>query len=365
MHVYMANYVFGTEESALQTIQVLQSYQQMSDYVYPRWTELKQLVEDVTDQMVPAGQKLNFQKLASVIGVVSDRFFELENKQCQVLKSTLIGMGDRKGSGRVRLADFYRPALVGGEFQFTETVDYLRESGALDESDAGVQRVIIPNYLHSFSNCLNSSTYYAVCCMNECEQLIGQLESKIQAPSAPPSMLLHILADFQPASQTSNRSFSPELRGLLDEVAQLHGGHVPLHGRLFAQWMHYAYPNECPFPHLSGTIKPRDTNNQDVIDIQDELLKQLLDAEAESQKGANEENATDDGLCSNMWSLQEELVDPEGQTALNGVSKGLPLWERLGRLTVLGVMAFAVAMLALAKDRMISSSCKPKRVLYI
>ena len=31
---------------------------------------------------------------------------------------------------------------------------------------------------------------------------------------------------------------------------------VPFHGRLFAQWMHHAYPRECQFPHLSGTTKP-------------------------------------------------------------------------------------------------------------
>merc|ERR1719343_1461059 len=31
---------------------------------------------------------------------------------------------------------------------------------------------------------------------------------------------------------------------------------VPLHGRLFAQWLHHAYPRECPFPHVSGAVAP-------------------------------------------------------------------------------------------------------------
>merc|ERR1719263_2324591 len=37
----------------------------------------------------------------------------------------------------------------------------------------------------------------------------------------------------------------------------MHGGQVPMHGRLFAQWMHHAFPRECPFPHLTGTINPQ------------------------------------------------------------------------------------------------------------
>jgi len=29
---------------------------------------------------------------------------------------------------------------------------------------------------------------------------------------------------------------------------------VPLHGRLFAQWLHYVFPHECPFPHKNGAV---------------------------------------------------------------------------------------------------------------
>merc|ERR1719456_1749472 len=34
-------------------------------------------------------------------------------------------------------------------------------------------------------------------------------------------------------------------------VAAQHGGQVPLHGRLFSQWLHYAFPYECPYPQLT------------------------------------------------------------------------------------------------------------------
>jgi hypothetical protein len=44
------------------------------------------------------------------------------------------------------------------------------------------------------------------------------------------------------------RELPAPLRSRLDEIAGRHGGRVPLHSRLFAQWMHYAFPNECPYP---------------------------------------------------------------------------------------------------------------------
>merc|ERR1712048_1223009 len=46
---------------------------------------------------------------------------------------------------------------------------------------------------------------------------------------------------------------SPGMKDQLHDIARASpGGLVPLHGRLFAQWLHYAFPRECPFPHRSG-----------------------------------------------------------------------------------------------------------------
>merc|ERR1719335_1076473 len=49
----------------------------------------------------------------------------------------------------------------------------------------------------------------------------------------------------------------PGLREQLKRIADTHHGLAPLHGRLFAQWMHYAFPQECPFPHQSGKAQAR------------------------------------------------------------------------------------------------------------
>merc|ERR1719414_2044425 len=45
----------------------------------------------------------------------------------------------------------------------------------------------------------------------------------------------------------------------LDTIAEMQGGHAKLHSRLFQQWMHHAYPNECSFPSLANETAPTST----------------------------------------------------------------------------------------------------------
>jgi hypothetical protein len=218
------------------------------------------------------------------------------------------------GAGRVRISDFYGKALNDGKWQFSESIDYLRQLGALDESDPSNLRVIIPNYLSGPSNCVASSSYYSVCCLDECESILGRLEQLIAAPDASPSTILNLVPMIPSATMPSNRTLSPWLHQRLEEVAKHHGGVVPLHGRLFAQWLHYAYPRECNYPHIAGTIDPQrpedllaGNHTEDDISANETVMKAIV-AAAPVQKhripgsevGAGEESA--------MWSMHEELV---------------------------------------------------------
>merc|ERR1739847_167092 len=144
-------------------------------------------------------------------------------------------------------ADFYKPALSGG-WQFQENVGYLRQLGALDESNPSSISVIIANYLYSQANCIASSGYYSVCGIDECEGLLGRLEENIAAPDAKPSTIIAIVESMPSSTVNSSRKLPLKLLNYLNEIAALHGGLVPLHGRLFAQWLHHAYPRECPYP---------------------------------------------------------------------------------------------------------------------
>ena len=64
--------------------------------------------------------------------------------------------------GCVPVGQFYKGMREHGSWQFSESPDYLRELGALDESDPKNLRVMIPNYVNGLSNCVASSSYYSV-----------------------------------------------------------------------------------------------------------------------------------------------------------------------------------------------------------
>merc|ERR1719510_1271716 len=47
------------------------------------------------------------------------------------------------------------------------------------------------------------------------------------------------------------RPLPASLVAKLSGIAAHNGGAVPLHGRLFTQWLHFAFPHECPYPHVT------------------------------------------------------------------------------------------------------------------
>merc|ERR1719454_691524 len=195
---------------------------------------------------------LTFEKQVSFLQEVGHRLGTFQNLECRRLKNQLGEMED-VGTGRVPLSRFYQGGLKG-EWTFTESVEYLRHMGALDDTNPKRMSVVIPNYLQSQSNCIAGSSFYSVCCFDECEGLLGQVEREVERPSALPRQIATVVSNLPSDTVYAPSNLSRALLGRLDEIARLHGGEVPLHGRLFAQWMHHAYPRECRFPHVIGAI---------------------------------------------------------------------------------------------------------------
>jgi len=158
-----------------------------------------------------------------------------------------------RGTGRVMLSDFYKPALEGA-WTFKENYVYLKSLGALDDSDPTRPSVMIPNYIYSPSNCIGTSGFYSICCKNDCEGLLGHLEENIGTSEAKPATIVGLISNLPSRSVTAPLKLSSSLLSRLDDIAATHLGTVPLHSRLFAQWMHHVYPRECPYPHITGTI---------------------------------------------------------------------------------------------------------------
>lgn len=228
----------------------------------PKWNEVADFAAGEIDRAMynqhgaksvnPFQKQYTFADGQNVVSHITAGFGHFWEHECQGIKKKLTDM-DTTGNGRVPLSSFYRTSMAG-EWRFGESEAYLRELGALDDSSAwrGPQ-VIIPNYLLAASNCIVASTYYLVCCVNECESLLQRVEDRIQSPVATVEELVPAIEALSEPPKPLTAALDSQLR----RIAETHRGKVPLHGRLFSQWMHYAFPQECPFPHPSGKAAAR------------------------------------------------------------------------------------------------------------
>jgi len=180
--------------------------------------------------------------------------------------------------------------------------------------------VIIPNYMDGPSNCIGSSGFHAICCISECTALMSAVERGLRAPEAPPEAVAALVAALPSATMPANRTLSGLQMIRLRRIAGDNGGHVPIHGRLFAQWMHHAFPRECPYPHLAGSTKPLILyskvgagEGRSIIASSKEME---VEASVRQRQGAPVEAAP--------WVHAEELVDEAAYAAVKAARP--PAW---------------------------------------
>lgn len=188
----------------------------------------------------------SFEEASQMVINLAEGYGKWQNEDCRDMKEHLMTM-DTKGAGRIPLDVFYR-SDAQSSYEFTESREYLRDVGALDESLVGNPAVLIANYLAGPSNCIASNSYYSVCCLSECEHLMNDIEGHVKGPAASSKQLLSMLGNMSSTTVDAPRTFSPSMKSRLDQIADQNEGTIPIHGRLFGQWLHYAFPHECPLP---------------------------------------------------------------------------------------------------------------------
>jgi len=246
----------------------------------------------------------SFDDMHRIVGEITKNFASFWESECQSMKSALVDM-DTHHTGRVPLSKFYGSAL-DTEWRFGESESYLRELGALDETSWRGKQVLIANYIQGASNCIVTTAHYLVCCVNECEAMQGELEVAIGSPAAPPQQILDIVGGMVEEPSTLQGSLSDQL----DKIAATHDGLVPLHGRLFAQWLHYAFPQDCPFPHRAGTaakLTPMEYGEQHLAES-DDMRRHAVEANASDIPITV---GRDDLQWMSQWSPEEELVSDQ------------------------------------------------------
>lgn len=302
----MASYISGRNLRNVSKWQMLMIFGNI-DKFYPTWNNTRSFMHDIflseQKQLPGGGASVNFSEVAHTTQTVNERYGRWQQGECVDLKQNLLAL-EEQGTGRVRLTEFYRAGL-NGKWQFSESEPYLRQLGVLDDSAQSEPRVVIPNYVDSKSNCIAATRYHDLCCISECEALLGRVERSVAAPSASPDDIAKIVAALPSATVPADRVLDQVLLTRLQAIASEHNGVVPIYGRLFAQWMHHAYPRECPYPHLSGTTKPenifeaRKSDKVKSMASKDDMTRFLA---RKFRKSAP--------LQMKVWSDKEELLAP-------------------------------------------------------
>jgi len=285
-------------------------------------------------------QKYSFEDVHRMTGGITHSFASFWDSECASMKSTLLEM-DTHHTGRVPLSKFYGTGL-DEDWRFGESEEYLRELGALDETSWRGKQVIIPNYLQAASNCIVTASHYLVCCANDCEILLDEIESKVAAPTARPEAILAIVRNMSSQSTLDDDAppqLDASLVSQLEQIAEAHSGEVPIHGRLFAQWLHYVFPRECPFPHKSGAVATTTPM---------EYGLGFAASGEEMQKYATDLNATaiPDGMSKeelqwmSQWSPEEELISEQANLRLRAPWEGS---ASAGALLVIVAVLLSVA----------------------
>jgi hypothetical protein len=313
---YMVFWMLGEDRDS---IRILMRNRTLLDTGFPHWKEIKEFVSGRVDLLnfrrgltpeAESGRSLfdgvySFDDAHAVVGGVTQTFQTFWESECTTMKEQLVAM-DKSGTGRVRLSDFYGTGM-DADWRFGEAEPYLRELGVLDETSPWLgKQVIIPNYLQAASNCIVSTPHYLICCSNECESLFRDVEEAIGTSMAAPQKLLDVIGNMTSPSSEDPPKLAGSLTEQLEKIAEAHGGMVPLHGRLFAQWMHYAFPRECPYPHKTGTHSQAQTLTPTEFGNYIASTAEMEAHVAEGQNLGSPDEETDQQWMS-QWSLEEEL----------------------------------------------------------
>lgn len=272
----------------------------------------------------------------SIVGGITKSFAAFWDSECASMKASLFNM-DTHRTGRVPLSRFYSNGLET-DWRFGESESYLRELGALDETGWRGKQVLVSNYMQAASNCVISTSHYLVCCVNDCEVLLDEIETALGSPAVLPAKLFAVVGNMSSQSTLDDDAalhLDASFAKQLEQIAAVHNGEVPLHGRLFAQWLHYVFPRECAFPYKVGTVA-----SVTPAEYGDDFYASA----AEMAKHASGANATqipqtagkEELQWMSQWSPDEELVS-EHAAAL---SLQAP-WE--GNYTFSGIVLLAFA----------------------
>jgi len=363
VELYMTAYILGKEIEDTSQEDLMEDRKQMPG-LYSFWAETQKLLREVRMEVLGKGDQHSLEDMSGVLVQIGERFGKWQNAECQVMKKKLINLEtDEKGC--VPLSSFYKGHVTSGgdDWQFGESIDYLKQNGILDTSDPGNMKVMVANYMYAPANWIASSHYYAVGCIDECDSLFGHIERQVRGTTASPNEIATMVAALPSNTVAANRTLSSSQFHRLFRIAEMHGGRVPIHGRLFMQWMHMVYPRECAYPHMSGTTRPLSpdawlaSTNKDPTATNEEM-RSFVNAPAQTNQTTG-----DQGQCG-RWVEEEELyVGPTSRRlSIHELETDMHTWLATTSVALLCFGAVAILALIQTLKSMKNAFCGDRKV---
>jgi len=243
LEVFMAHHVYTSmkaDSGYVLTLQEgLEEVRTISS-IYGGWRNIDSFIQSEVAKrkaMRPLGH-LTFEDVAKAADGVMLKFEEVSGAMCRDMEKDFASI-EGGMNGRVRLADLRK---VEHAELFRESEDYLRKVGALDESAPDGPHLLMPNYMLGPSNCDGTTSFYDLCCPNECEDHKTRLERALLGSKDYHETVKSVV------QQRLGTPISEDLLKRLNSLVQANKGQVLIHGRGFADWLHAVFPRECPKP---------------------------------------------------------------------------------------------------------------------
>jgi hypothetical protein len=123
IQAYMLMYVQETNLTSVTPRQFVQKLK-IAPELYPTWPDTVKFAQGIRQRILEdteESERNTWDTNLKIVEEIAERYGRWQDKECHVLKGMLLEI-ERSDTGRVRLEDFYAPALHNQSWQFIESV---------------------------------------------------------------------------------------------------------------------------------------------------------------------------------------------------------------------------------------------------
>lgn len=356
LDTFMMVYAFGLnlDVSMIADVQRAKSHLERS---HPVWPALRAFAK-AESKRFSQERELSFTDVVQVAEAIGEGYAKFHAADCRRVTEELAAKPSYRG-GRVQMSEMKPSESPGRRSLLTESTEELEGLGVFSGAAAeGGRQLIISNYINSQATCLSTASFYAACCINECEGFLATLEREAGSPSLAPERLATALAALPKRPAQEHDALVQEVRGLVEKDSNL----VSLHGYAFSEWMHRAFPLECPAPSQNGTSVANPKTPDEWMGAGSAQVQPLEEMIAETAKALKRYTTNGKEADQDVYSV-EAVQDATNDIIRLGFPRQAPRAQRhvVGTAIHLAAILFSMAAFAAAALRSVRSATVPDK----